>query len=172
MVTRLPASGPSGPDDDAPVPAHVLVIVAPYYAEIAEALLAGARAELSAREATFEVVSVSGALEIPQALVAAVDAEVIPHSADDGRFDGAIAIGCVVRGETAHYDVVVENANRWLMQVAIEEGIPLGNAILTVDTIDQARARAEGGRDGKGGDAARACLGLIALRRQLGAEDR
>lgn len=174
MMTRTNDTGPAGSGGsasaDGPVDAHLLIISAPYYAQIAAELLAGAEAELSARGATFEVVEVAGALEIPQGLLAAVDASVIPRASGDGRFDGALALGCVIRGETAHYDVVVENANHWLMQIAIEEGIPIGNAILTVDSMEQALVRARGGRRGKGGDAARACLGLVELRRQLGAE--
>ena len=76
-------------------------------------------------------------------------------------FDGAVALGCVIRGETAHYDIVCNNANHWLMEVAVRQDVPVGNAILTVDTRAQAVARAEGGIGGKGGDAARACLALI-----------
>lgn len=155
-----------------PIGAHVLIITSPYYADVAEELMAGAEAELSARGSTFEVVSVEGALEIPQALGAAADAGLIPRGGNggDGRFDGVIALGCVIRGETSHYDVVVGHANHWLMQIAVDNGIPVGNAILTVDTKEQAMKRASGGRKGKGGDAARACLGLIGLRKGLGAQ--
>ena len=80
-------------------------------------------------------------------------------------FDGAVALGCVIRGETAHYDIVCNNANHWLMDVAMRQDVPVGNAILTVDTRAQAVARAEGGVRGKGGDAARACLRLIETKR-------
>jgi 6,7-dimethyl-8-ribityllumazine synthase len=80
-------------------------------------------------------------------------------------FDGAIALGCVIRGETAHYDIVVNNANHWLMDVAVRNDAPVGNGVLTVDTEAQAIARATGGRKGKGGDAARACLALIEIKR-------
>lgn len=84
---------------------------------------------------------------------------------DDARlFDGAVILGCVIRGETAHFDIVCQNANHWAMEIATREAVPLGNGILTVDTSDQAFARAKGGADGKGGDAARACLRLIAVR--------
>ena len=90
------------------------------------------------------------------------------HSARTPRaasWDGVVALGCVIRGETSHYDIVCNNANHWLMEVAIEHAMPLGNGILTVDTEAQALARARGGADGKGGDAARACLRLIELQR-------
>jgi 6,7-dimethyl-8-ribityllumazine synthase len=109
---------------------------------------------------------VTGALEIPQALRQAVAAGLVPRVRPGGAgFDGVIAIGCVIRGETSHYDIVCTSANHWLMETAIGHAIPVGNAILTVDTKAQAMARAEGGRAGKGGDAAQACLGLIALAR-------
>ena len=104
-----------------------------------------------------------GALEIPQALAQAASAGLIPRSAASGCWDGAVALGCVIRGETSHYDIVCSNANHWLMEVAIRHHIPLGNGILTVDTEAQALARARGGADGKGGDAVRACLSLVEL---------
>jgi 6,7-dimethyl-8-ribityllumazine synthase len=151
--------------------AHVLIIEAPYYQAISEELAAGAIAELEARQATYERITVPGALEIPQALAQALKAGLIGSDDANARFDGCVALGCVIRGETSHYDIVCNNANHWLMQVAVENAIPLGNAILTVDTEAQAFARARGGREGKGGDAVRACLSLIALERVFAAED-
>ncbi len=74
-------------------------------------------------------------------------------------------LGCVIRGETSHYDIVVNNANHWLMELAIRNNVPVGNAILTVDTEAQAMARAKGGRKGKGADAVRACLSLVQISR-------
>jgi len=149
---------------------HILIISAPYYEDVAELLINGATGELDARGASHELVTVEGALEIPQAFAAAVDAGVVPkRSPFEGRFDGVVVLGCVIRGETSHYDVVVNNANHWLMQIATSEAIPLGNAILTVDTQQQAMKRANG-REGKGGDAARACLGLIEMQRGFLAE--
>jgi 6,7-dimethyl-8-ribityllumazine synthase len=144
---------------------RVLVIESPYYQDVAAALLAGAVAEIEAAGATYEKVSVPGALEIPQALGVFMDSDA------SIEFDGAVALGCVIRGETGHYDIVCNNANHWLYTVANEFGMPIGNAILTVDTHEQAMARASGGRAGKGGDAAYACLSLIALRRKLQTED-
>jgi 6,7-dimethyl-8-ribityllumazine synthase len=135
---------------------HVLIIEAPYYKAISEELAAGAIAELEARKATYERIAVPGALEIPQALAQAVKAGVIGSDDVSARFDGCVALGCVIRGETSHYDIVCNNANHWLMQVAIGNAIPLGNAILTVDTEAQALERARGGRKGKGADAVRA----------------
>ena len=151
--------------------AHVLVIEAPYYKAVSEELAAGAIAELEARGATFERIAVPGALEIPQALAQAVKAGVIGSDDANARFDGCVALGCVIRGETSHYDIVCNNANHWLMELAVRHAIPLGNAILTVDTEAQALARARGGREGKGADAVRACLALIALERVFADED-
>ena len=151
--------------------AHILIIEAPYYQAISEELAAGAVAELKAQRATYERITVPGALEIPQALAQAVKAGVIGSDDANSRFDGCIALGCVIRGETAHYDIVCNNANHWLMCVAVHNAIPLGNAILTVDNEAQALERARGGREGKGADAVRACLAVIALERVFADED-
>lgn len=145
----------------APIRAHILFIEARYYDDIADLLIEGAIAECKKRGATYERIAVPGALEIPQVLSAAAEA----RSAGRTAFDGAVALGCVIRGETAHYDIVCNNANHWLMDVATRQNVPVGNAILTVDTREQALARAEGGIAGKGGDAARACLRLIETKR-------
>ena len=134
-------------------------------------MAAGAIAELEARKATYERIAVPGALEIPQALAQAVKAGVIGSDDVSARFDGCVALGCVIRGETSHYDIVCNNTNHWLMEVAVRNAIPLGNAILTVDTEAQALERARGGRDGKGADAVRACLAVIAMERVLADED-
>ena len=149
---------------------RVLLIEAPYYGAIAEALAAGAIAELSAAGASFERVTVPGALEIPLALAHAVKAGLIPADAANACFDGCVALGCVIRGETSHYETVCANANHWLMDIATRHAIPLGNAILTVENETQALARAEGGRRGKGADAVRACLALIGHARAFAAK--
>jgi 6,7-dimethyl-8-ribityllumazine synthase len=141
--------------------ARILIIDAPYYQDIAEALLAGARAELEAAGATSDRIVVPGALEIPLALAQAVKAGLIPGDAEHAQFDGCVALGCVIRGETTHYDTVCNNANHWLMDIATRHAIPLGNAILTVETETQAMERARGGRESKGAGAVRACLTLI-----------
>ena len=150
--------------------ARILIIEAPYYQEIAKQLLDGAIAELEASGASFERVVVPGALEIPLVLAQAVKADLIGSDDADARFDGCVVLGCVIRGETTHYETVCNNANHWLMQIAVRHAIPLGNAILTVDTEAQALARARGGRKGKGAEAVRACLALVALERVF-AED-
>lgn len=150
--------------------ARVLIIESRYYEEIAAELLAGAEAELEAAGVSHERIEVPGALEIPLALAQAVKANLIGSDEANARFDGCVALGCVIRGETSHYDTVCDNANHWLMELATRHGIPLGNAILTVETEAQALDRARGGRDGKGAGAVRACLSLIALERAF-AED-
>lgn len=141
--------------------AHVLFIEARFYEDIADLLVEGAIAECQKRGVTFERITVPGALEIPQALAAAASA----RAAGRETFDGAVVMGCIIRGETSHYDIVCNNANHWLMEVAVRHEVPVGNAILTVDTHAQAVARAQGGGAGKGGDAARACLKLIEIKR-------
>ena len=170
MVAKAPRSKDALPTG-AGAGAHVLVIEARYYESIAEELMAGAIAELEAAGASYERVVVPGALEIPLALAQAVKADLIGSDDADARFDGCVALGCVIRGETSHYDIVCNNANHWLMELAVANGIPLGNAILTVDTEAQALERARGGRKGKGADAVRACLALVAIERVFADED-
>jgi 6,7-dimethyl-8-ribityllumazine synthase len=153
--------GPQDENGAAPIRAHVLLIEARFYEDIADLLIEGAVAECTKRGATFERVAVPGALEIPQVFAAAAEA----RASGRATFDGVVVMGCVIRGETSHYDIVCNNANHWLMDVAVHQSIPVGNAILTVDTRAQALARAEGGIAGKGGDAARACLRLIETKR-------
>src|SRR5215510_2807204 len=150
--------------------AHILIIEAPYYEAISAELAAGAIAELDASQATYERIVVPGALEIPQALAQAVKADLIGSDDANARFDGCVALGCVIRGETTHYETVCDNANHWLMEIAVRNAIPLGNAILTVNNEAQALERARGGRKGKGAEAVRACLALVAMERVF-AED-
>jgi 6,7-dimethyl-8-ribityllumazine synthase len=149
------AGGPEGRLEGA----RILIVEARYYEDIADEMLAGAVAEIEAAGAEYDRVAVPGALEIAQVLVMAGEAIF--------DYDGVIALGCVIRGETSHYDIVCDNANRNLYAAAGDAQIPVGNAILTVDTKEQAMARARGGREGKGGDAARACLRLIEIRRSF-----
>ena len=150
--------------------ARVLILEAPYYGQIVDALADGALAVIAEAGATAERMAVPGALELPQALAALVAADRIGRNAGARRtFDGVVVLGCVIRGETSHYDIVCENANHWLMRTAIDFGVPLGNAILTMETMAQAEARSAGGKANKGGEAAAACLRMIEIVRQLGA---
>jgi len=144
-----------------------LIIEAPYYEDIAAALIEGTIAEFDAAGAAYDRIEVPGALEIPQALGAAVAAGRMTTSTSQGRYSGVVVLGCVIRGETSHYDIVCNNANHWMMEIAMRHRIPLGNAILTVDTHEQAMVRASGERKGKGADAARACLRLVELAAQF-----
>ena len=139
-------------------PPSVLVITAPYYKQVADGMVAGARAVLESVQAEFEVVEVAGAYELPQALRLA---------AGNGRpFDGFVVIGCVVKGETDHYDFICRAAMDGILKVALDHKLCLGTALLTVDTIDQALARS-GAEHNKGAEAAIAMLKQVALLRFL-----
>ena len=135
---------------------HILIVEARFYDDIADELSAGALAELEAHGATFERLAVPGALEIPQAVNIALA---------NGRFDGVVALGCVIRGETSHYDIVAGESARALMRIALDRQVAVGNGILTVDTRDQALERAGRNRRNKGGAAAAACLAVAGLAR-------
>ena len=146
---------------------RVLIIEARFNEKIADELVAGAIEELEAQGADYERVVVPGALEIPQVLASAVSSGLIPLGAPSSRYAGAVALGCVIRGETYHFEVVSDSANHWLMEVSTRHCVPVGNGILTVEDEAQAIERAKGGREGKGGDAVRACLALVDISRQL-----
>jgi 6,7-dimethyl-8-ribityllumazine synthase len=143
--------------------AHVLVVEGRFYEDIADALWTGAKRVLDGAGVTADRFTVPGALEIPQAIALAVDA-----AAKAGKpYDGVVALGCVIRGETSHYDIVAGESARALMDMAVENALPVGNGVLTVDTEAQAFARASHNQRDKGGDAARAALSLIAIKRRL-----
>ncbi len=143
----------------------ILIVEARFYPHISDALLDGATAALEKAGARFERVTVPGALEIPPAILFAAKA-----GEGGGReYDGFVALGCVIRGETYHFEIVAHESARGLMDLSLYHGLCIGNGILTVDDEDQALARAERDRLDKGGDAARACLSLIEARAKLGA---
>jgi 6,7-dimethyl-8-ribityllumazine synthase len=137
--------------------AHFLIVEARFYDAIANALLSGAQAALTAADATYEVVSVPGALEIPAA---------IGLAAESGAFDGYVALGTVIRGETFHFEVVSNESARGLMALSLD-GLPIGNGILTVENEAQAWARARVTEKDKGGEAAKAALAMLALREKF-----
>jgi len=147
---------PDAPLDDV----RVLIVESGYYEDIADLLLAGARRALDSVRAAYDVVTVPGALEIPQAVALTLAA---PH--DAAPYDGVVALGCVIRGETSHYDIVAGESARALLDVCIAASVPVGNGILTVDTPEQARRRADPGGGDKGGTAAAAALALVRLKR-------
>jgi 6,7-dimethyl-8-ribityllumazine synthase len=143
--------------------ARILIVEARFYEEIADALLAGAARALEDAQATFERISVPGSLEIPTAIALALDAARRRRR----PYDGVVALGCVIRGETIHFEIVSHQSARGLMDVSLARGIPIGNGIITVENEAQAFARARPEEQDKGGDAARAALSLIALKRRL-----
>ena len=135
--------------------ARILVVESRFYPEIADELIAGAEREFSRNGATFERVVVPGAFEIPGAIALAAE-----------RYDGFLALGCVIRGETTHYDYVCGESARGLMDLSVQKRLAIGYGIVTVNTMEQAKARAETHRGDKGGDAAHACLAMVALQRR------
>lgn len=155
---------------DAPLPAaprvegeppHLLLVRAPYYADVVGGMTRGVERILRDAGATFDVLDVAGALELPQAIRIALRGT--------RRFDGFVALGCVVRGGTDHYDHVCRAAMAGLMQVALQYGIALGTGLLTVHSIEQAVARSGDDGHNKGAEAAAAALMQVAAARRLGA---
>ncbi|MCT4683603.1 MAG: 6,7-dimethyl-8-ribityllumazine synthase [Roseicyclus sp.] len=139
-------------------PVKIAIVIAPYYTAIAEAQLAAAKAVLEQAGATHEVIEVPGSLEIPTAIG-------IAHRLSN--FDGYVALGCVIRGATSHYDVVVNESSRALTLLGMQ-GVCIGNGIITVETRAQAEERADAARLNTAGGAAAAALHLIALTRRFG----
>jgi 6,7-dimethyl-8-ribityllumazine synthase len=140
---------------------HILLIEGRFYEEISNELASGATAALEEAGATFERIAVPGALEIPQVFGYLAHAGLAPFGAKAWRFHGAVALGCVIRGETSHYDIVANESARWLLDIATRHAIPLGNGILTVENEAQAWERAAVDEGNKGRDAAQACLRLV-----------
>jgi 6,7-dimethyl-8-ribityllumazine synthase len=137
---------------------HVLIVSANFYPEISSELVKGAINLFDNEGVTYEEISIPGAFEIPTAIRFAM------HSR---KFDGFVALGCVIRGETTHYDYVCQESARGLMDLALTHDLAIGYGILTVETVEQARVRAYTHQGNKGGDAAEACLRLIALKNQF-----
>jgi 6,7-dimethyl-8-ribityllumazine synthase len=144
--------------------ARILIVEARFYDKIADALLAGAMRALEEAHATVERISVPGSLEIPPAIAIAADAARRKRR----PYDGVVALGCVIRGETIHFEIVSHLSARGLMELSVARGLPIGNGIITVENEAQAFARARMEEQDKGGDAARAALTLIELKRRLG----
>jgi 6,7-dimethyl-8-ribityllumazine synthase len=138
---------------------HICIIAASFYADITNELLLGAKAHLSSMKATYDIVPVPGAFEIPAALSMAIGS---------GKYDGYVALGCVIRGETTHYDYVCSESAKGLNELAIRHKAPVGYGILTVETVEQAWVRAAVTQGNKGRDAANACLMMIAIKEQMG----
>ena len=148
-------------------PPRILIVEARFYNHLADMLLKGASGVLTEAGAVFDVITVPGALEIPAVIAMAEEAG---HRAAGVRYDGYVALGTIIRGETYHFEVVANESARGLMDLSIGKRIPMGNGILTVENEAQALARASAGgpKDGdKGGFAARACLEMIKIRKRL-----
>ena len=155
---RAPKSQPS--KSSAP---RLLIVEARYYQHIADALLKGAGAVLDEAGATYDVITVPGALEIPGAIAMAA------HAPKNKKtpYDGYVALGCVIQGETYHFEIVSNESARGLMDLTVARQIAIGNGILTVDTEAQAQARIGGAHGHKGKEAAKAALAMIALKQSL-----
>ncbi len=145
---------------------HIMIVEARYYAHILDEMVRGAIAALDAAGASYERFTVPGAFEIPAAIRFAVSAQ--GRGAREARFDGYVALGCVIRGETTHYDYVCGESARGLQDLALRHDLAIGFGILTVENEAQALARARIDRKNKGGEAANACLAMIELKRHFG----
>ena len=137
-------------------PVKLLIVVAPFYRDIADNLIAGAKAEVEASGGTYEVIEVPGALEVPTAIGIAERLS---------NFDGYVALGCVIRGETTHYETVCNDSSRGITLLGLQ-GLCIGNGILTTENRDQAWVRADKAQKNKGRDAAEAALSLVRLNQQ------
>ena len=145
--------------DEQMLGARLLFVIAPYYKEIAENLRLGAEAAANAAKAkVIDYVYVPGAFEIPAAIM---------HASCNHDYDGYVALGCVIRGETSHYEHICTESARGLMDISMRESFCIGNGILTVENMAQAEERADPARLDKGGEAARACLAMLAIRRRF-----
>lgn len=141
---------------------QVLIVEARYYAHIANELLRGAQAVLDAAGADYDRIEVPGCFEIPAAIAMA---------AASNRYDGFLALGCVIRGETSHYDLICAECARGIQDLALK-GLAVGFGVLTVENERQAMARARKDKKDKGGEAARTCLAMIALKQRFSDKSR
>ena len=145
-------------------PIRILIVEARFYDDLADALLEGATQALSAYGAEYDVVTVPGALEIPAAIAFAEEGG---HRPAGKRYDGYVALGCVIRGETYHFEIVSNESARGIMDLTIGKRLCIGNGVLTTEDDEQAWARARISEGDKGGGAARAALTMIDLKQQL-----
>ncbi|MGQ0534198.1 MAG: 6,7-dimethyl-8-ribityllumazine synthase [Caulobacteraceae bacterium] len=148
--------------DKSPTPkvagAKLLLVISPYYRAVADYMQRGAETVAQEADATLDRIFVPGAFEIPAA---------IAHASKTNQYDGFVALGCVVRGDTSHYEYVCGESARGLMDLSIREGLAIGYGILTVENLQQAEVRADPARGDKGGEATRASLAMIALKRRF-----
>ncbi len=144
---------------------HIMVVEARFYGEINDLLLAGARAVLDRAEASYEIVTVPGALEIPAAIAYAVKA--MNYDPTRRRFEGYVALGAIIRGGTRHDEIVGDLSAKGLQELALRHTLAVGNGIVTCNDMQQALERADPARMNKGGGAAEACLRMIELKHQF-----
>ncbi len=148
--------------DKSPTPkvpdAKLLLVVSPYYRGVADFMQRGAEAVAEEAGATLDRIFVPGAFEIPAA---------IAHASRASLYDGFVALGCVVRGETSHYDYVCGESARGLMNLSTLDGLAIGFGLLTVETLEQAEVRADPARGDKGGEATKAALSMVAIKRRF-----
>ncbi len=137
-----------------------MIVVSPYYGQVSENLLSGAKYTLNTYGASYEIVEVSGALEIPLAIKLGISRREKP-------FDAYLALGCVIRGETSHYDIVCNESAAGITRLSLDHNAPIGNAILTCDTMDQAIVRSDPDQKNKGADAVQAIMGLLELKNKF-----
>jgi 6,7-dimethyl-8-ribityllumazine synthase len=142
-----------------------MIVESPYYKEIADRMIESVLIELNSVDATYERFEVPGSFELPGAIRIAIESYNYPS--DRRRFDGYIALGCVIRGQTSHYDYVCEESARGLNDLVLKYGVALGYGVLTTENRDQALERASRDQHDRGGAAARACLAMIELKRQF-----
>ena len=139
---------------------HIMIIESPYYEEINNRMIESVLIEMEKAGATYERFEVPGSFELSGAIRMTI-------GADPDRFDGYVALGCVIRGETSHYDYVCEESARGLNNLVLEHGIAVGYGVLTTENREQAMARSSRDQHDRGGAAARACLAMIDLKRKL-----
>ena len=163
MAKKKSGAGKRGKHKDKP---RMLIVEARFYEHIADALLAGARRVLDEAGAVYDRITVPGALEVPAAIVMATEAA----KARRAPYDGVVALGCVIQGETYHFELVSNESARGLMDLSTQRQLAIGNGILTVDTEAQALARSTMDGRNKGAGAARAALAMVALKRKLASQ--
>jgi len=163
MAKKKSGAGKRGKHKDKP---RMLIVEARFYEHIADALLAGAQRVLDEAGAVYDRITVPGALEVPAAIVMATEAA----KARRAPYDGVVALGCVIQGETYHFELVSNESARGLMDLSIQRQLAIGNGILTVDTEAQALARSTMDGRNKGAGAARAALAMVALKRKLASQ--
>lgn len=146
------------------MPLRVLIVESRFYDDISDELLAGAKDALDSFGVDYDVLSVPGAFELPAAVAMAEEAK---HRPMGKHYDGYVALGCVIRGETTHYDYVCQESARALMDLSVDLRLAIGYGVLTVENEDQAWARAKREKGDKGGFAAKVCLGMIAVHKKL-----